>query len=148
MRVTMTDIDTSKLVSTILSLENYYDASSALEELSSADSEKAEELALDILTSFKGDVQLQAYAFTILYSVNRAKGFDFIKCRAHTTDPYIFKSMLDSVTEDSSLIGDIPDLAAVVKLLSGELEKMDSHNTERIGATVDWFKSSYRNQLY
>jgi hypothetical protein len=136
-----------ELIQTLNELDNFSEASDALSELSDLDAQKAKKYALDILKNKKGDVQLQAHSLEILYAIEKSQAYEFILENGAVTDPYIFKSMLELITEDSSLADESPGLLDVARFLSAELVKFDDASLARIGNTVDWFQDSYKDLI-
>jgi hypothetical protein len=136
----------NNLLETVLSLTDYEEAASALIELKYINRQKAGKLALDILEKGKGDVHFQAGAFEVLYSVDQLKAFEFIKEKRDSVDVIVLRSMLECVTEDSSLIDDNPEMLDIVRVLNTNVEQLSADDMEKIGDTLDWFKETFSKQ--
>jgi hypothetical protein len=131
------------LVETIASLEDYDGAAGALTELKYENSDKALKMAAEIVEQEKGDVYLQASAFGILYSIDQTEGFRFIREKSSEIDPIVLGSMLECVTEDSSLIEGNTELLEIVKKLNLRADKLSNEDRDRIADSLSWFKESY-----
>lgn len=137
--------DTEKnLVEMVLSLSDLDEATSALTELKYINPKKAGKIALDILNEKKGDAHLQASAFEVLYSVEQSLAFQFIEENLNSTELLVFRSMLECVTEDSSLVVENTKLDEIVRALKGKVDNLNVEENNKIGEALDWFKESFK----
>ncbi len=115
------DINTS--IQQLRSLENYEEASNALLLLARQRPDLAQEFALEILKLGRGDGYLRAFAFNMLYGLDKVAAFSFIRQMADSSDSLLFSAMLTEVADDVGLFGESKELQGIVSLLLGVLEK-------------------------
>lgn len=137
------NLDQKALIQTILSVEDYSEAGTALTELSFINLEKAGDLAFDILKNKKGDCHLQANAFDVLYFTNQSFAFQFIEDNLDAVNLIVFGSMLESVTEDSSLVHENNKLFKIVKKLKSKASSLGLDDRKKIKDTLDWLRKSF-----
>lgn len=131
------------LVQVIRSLEDYDQATNALIELKYKNPSRAGELAFDILKNGEGDSHLQASAFEVLYSVDHLDSLDYISKSVNSVDLLVLRSMLECVTEDSSLVQDSGELQQAVERLKKRVKELSSDDYSVLGDTLDWFNSTF-----
>jgi PHD/YefM family antitoxin component YafN of YafNO toxin-antitoxin module len=137
------NVNEEKLAAVVQDLEDFDEATIALTELKHVNPERAGEIASNILENGKGDSHFQASAFEILYSVNQPGALFYIENNSELVDLVVFRSMLESVTEDSSLVQINHDLLLAAKTLKARADRLSSQDCQKIGDVLEWFKSSF-----
>jgi hypothetical protein len=132
------------LINIVLKLENYREAEQALLSLKAQVPAKAKELALDILENEKGDIYFQSCAFEVIYSVDRGEALTLIRNNPSSTNLELLRVMVESVTEDSELVGSVPGLRDAVNVLEKKLATLSREELSEIADSVDWFRGSFK----
>jgi hypothetical protein len=71
---------------------------------------------LDILLEKRGDPQLQATAFNILYSVDIDQALNFAKHHLKYMPFYLLGTVIEQITEDAAIIDDKDNLREFVSI--------------------------------
>ena len=136
-----------ELVDIIDKLENFEEATDALTDLKYLNPERAGEAAFQILSKQRGDSHFQARAFEILYSVDQKLSIDFLNENLETVNLDILGAILECITEDAPLVEDNKDLRKVLATLSAKVQRLSAVECKKLGDTLDWFKSTFKNQF-
>lgn len=141
----MSSVD--ELIDTLKKLENYEEAGSALRNLKLLSPELAKDIAYEILNEKKGDVFLQSFAFSILYSIDKYSAFSFIKREFLVLEPDVLIAAIESATEDSSLYNGTPEMHNIVFLLNERIKTLDIADLQKYDYSISWFKKSFSSIL-
>jgi len=136
----------SQLIETVQSLEDYRATADALTELWEHKSKICEQLTLDILVEKRGDPQLQATAFNILYSVHKNQALSFAKTHLAQVHPYLLGTIIEQLAEEVAIVNENHNLREIVSKVSNFLDEKESSELELIKESVEWFKETFVGQ--
>lgn len=137
------DSEVELLIKQVESLEDYEQASQALMEIVHKEPVVGLCLALNILIFNKGDVHLRAFAFSMLYRVNKSAAFHYIQEKAKTCEPKVFLAMLGEVTEDAGLLNDSLELREMIAFIREAILYRRDYDTEELRRGVRDFMIAY-----
>jgi hypothetical protein len=143
----MDEPDEQTLIDIIVALDDPSEVENALNDLSEINAAKARELALNILDDNQGNTHLQACAFEVLYSISQADGLTYIAEVSDTSNAYLFRSMLESVTVDAPFVDEDPALLSAAKTLHGRAAQLTPAQLKIVRERLDWFREAYARQL-
>ena len=132
-----------ELISTIESLENYEEVSSALFDLERISPVKAKELAEKILREQLGDVYLQAVAFYVFYSAASSEALVYAKNNFENFPIYVLGAVVEQITEESGVYEENKELQTFVGDLKVFLQSRNKADMESIKESLDWFYETY-----
>lgn len=133
----------NQLIETVQFLEDYRATADALTHLWERKSNVCEQLALDILVKKRGDPQLQATAFNILYAVNINQALSFVKTHFTQVHPYLLGTILEQLAEDVAIVNEKDNLREVVNKVNIFLDEKGSNELELIKESINWFKETF-----
>ena len=136
-------MNSTELMGKISLLEDYDEAIGALRILKSQNSELAKRIAIEILNVKKGDEYFQASAFELLYSIDRREAIDFFEANFSCLSQQVFYSIVESVTEDSSIADEHLELMKACELIKKKILTLDSEGLAELSDVIDWFKKSF-----
>ena len=131
------------LVNKITNFENFREAEDALLSLKKTEPEKAFELALDILNHKHGDEFFQACAFEVLYSTNRKRTLSMLDDLLTSMSVEVFRAVIESVTEDSELVEEEPQILSAVQLVKTKISTLASDELKTLESSIAWFTESF-----
>lgn len=127
----------------VITLDDYDDAADALRALKTLNPAATEPLCRDILLEAKGDAYFQAFAFETLYAANLQAGIALIENPPSHLNTATLKAMIECVTEDCAIIGEVPCILDAVAPLRALIRRLSPNEAERIGETIVWFRQTY-----
>jgi len=133
----------NQLIETVQSFEDYRATAEALTHLWEHKSNVCEPIALDILVKKRGDPQLQATAFNILYSVNINQALSFAKTHLAQVHPYLLGAILEQLAEDVAIVNEKDNLREVVYKVKTFLDEKGSNELKLIKESIQWFKETF-----
>lgn len=103
------------------------------------------QLALNLLRSTAGDVNLRAFAFSMLYRANRAVAYEYARKNSVACEPPVFLAMLGEVAEDVGLLNESTELQQVVADLRSAISQRTDSDTEGVRRGAHEFLAIYGN---
>ncbi|HXV30301.1 MAG TPA: hypothetical protein VD840_08220 [Sinorhizobium sp.] len=131
------------IFNTVRDLDDYEEAAAAIIELKYRNQQTALELAMEILRDKCGDSHFQAGAFEILYSIDRPTGLEFICANVKDANLILLKSMIECVTEDSSLSDSQPEILKAAREVKKATERLSPHDRSKILESLEWLHASF-----
>jgi hypothetical protein len=135
--------DIDSMLHELNSMENYEEASNALLGLTRQRPDLAKKYASEILISEKGDSHMQAFAFNMLYRLDRDEAFNFIRQAANSCGVTVFAAMLSEVTDDVGLYSESIELREIVQFLRDKIAQRASFKTNYPAKAADAFLKAY-----
>jgi hypothetical protein len=133
----------NQLIEIVQSFEDYRATADALTHLWEHKSNVCEQLTLDILVKKRGDPQLQATAFNILYSVNINQALSFATTNLSQVHPYLLGAILEQLAEDVAIVNEKDNLREVVHKVKAFLDEKGANEMKLIEDSIQWFKETF-----
>jgi len=137
-------MDIEPLIKKIEVLEDFEEAQDALIFLKNNFPSIASKLAVTILKGAQGDDFFQAFAFETLYAADRQAAVQYIQQNVATANDQVYKAMLESVTEDSGIARENPEILQAVTFLHQRAQQLSEEEAVQLGDTLTWFQETYR----